>query len=148
MTRRTLAVAALFVVSAIFSVSAAPTKGTATNTFYQANLSLTGFGVSDDGDPAYLNGAGGVQSYLGAGGNNVNLVTYGTGRKLHFVFDPASPAWRASGLPQNFMAEVTSYGDFIGCKGEQGAKEAGKLRLEGKDYVVRDGDVIHFRFNV
>ena len=45
-------------------------------------------------------------------------------------------------------AEVTSYDDFIACKGEQGAKEAGKLRLEGKDYVVQDGDVMHFRFNV
>ncbi len=45
-------------------------------------------------------------------------------------------------------AEVTSYEDFIACGGEQGAREAGKLRLEGKDYVVQDGDVMHFRFNV
>jgi len=45
-------------------------------------------------------------------------------------------------------AEVTAYDDFIGCKGEHGAKEAGKMRLEGKEYVVRDGDVMHFRFNV
>ena len=45
-------------------------------------------------------------------------------------------------------AEVTGYDDFIRCKGEQGAKEAGKMRLEGKEYVVRDGDVMHFRFNV
>jgi GTP-binding protein YchF len=45
-------------------------------------------------------------------------------------------------------AEVASYADFVACEGEQGAKEAGKLRLEGKDYVVQDGDVIHFRFNV
>jgi len=45
-------------------------------------------------------------------------------------------------------AEVTSFDDFISCKGEQGAREAGKLRLEGKDYVVHDGDVMHFRFNV
>ena len=45
-------------------------------------------------------------------------------------------------------AEVTGYEDFIACGGEQGAREAGKLRLEGKDYVVQDGDVIHFRFNV
>ncbi|MBI4293392.1 MAG: redox-regulated ATPase YchF [Betaproteobacteria bacterium] len=45
-------------------------------------------------------------------------------------------------------AEVISYADYIACKGEQGAKEAGKMRLEGKDYVVRDGDVMHFRFNV
>jgi len=45
-------------------------------------------------------------------------------------------------------AEVIAYEDFIACKGEQGAREAGKLRSEGKDYIVRDGDVIHFRFNV
>ncbi len=45
-------------------------------------------------------------------------------------------------------AEVTSYQHYIEYKGEQGAKDAGKLRLEGKDYQVQDGDVIHFRFNV
>jgi ribosome-binding ATPase len=45
-------------------------------------------------------------------------------------------------------AEVTAYDDFVACKGEHGAKEAGKMRLEGKDYVVKDGDVMHFRFNV
>jgi len=45
-------------------------------------------------------------------------------------------------------AEVIAYADYVACKGEQGAKEAGKMRLEGKDYVVRDGDVIYFRFNV
>ncbi len=45
-------------------------------------------------------------------------------------------------------AETIAYDDYIACNGEQGAKEAGKLRLEGKDYPVRDGDVFHFRFNV
>ncbi|MPZ43930.1 MAG: redox-regulated ATPase YchF [Betaproteobacteria bacterium] len=45
-------------------------------------------------------------------------------------------------------AEVIGYDDYIACNGEQGAKEAGKMRLEGKDYIVRDGDVVHFRFNV
>ena len=45
-------------------------------------------------------------------------------------------------------AEVVAYDDFIQFKGEQGAKEAGKWRLEGKDYIVKDGDVMHFRFNV
>ncbi|HWS14475.1 MAG TPA: DUF933 domain-containing protein, partial [Rhodocyclaceae bacterium] len=45
-------------------------------------------------------------------------------------------------------AEVIAYDDFIACGGETRAKEAGKMRLEGKDYVVRDGDVMHFRFNV
>jgi GTP-binding protein YchF len=45
-------------------------------------------------------------------------------------------------------AEVTAYDDYIACNGEQGAKEAGKLRLEGKEYIVKEGDVMHFRFNV
>ena len=45
-------------------------------------------------------------------------------------------------------AEVIAYEDFVACNGEQGAKDAGKWRLEGKEYVVRDGDVVHFRFNV
>ncbi|HSF87094.1 MAG TPA: redox-regulated ATPase YchF [Acidimicrobiia bacterium] len=45
-------------------------------------------------------------------------------------------------------AEVVGYDDYVACNGEVGAKEAGKWRLEGKDYVVQEGDVIHFRFNV
>ena len=45
-------------------------------------------------------------------------------------------------------AEVISYADYVRLGGEQGAKEAGKMRLEGKNYVTRDGDVMHFRFNV
>jgi ribosome-binding ATPase len=45
-------------------------------------------------------------------------------------------------------AETISYADFIACGGEQGAKDAGKMRLEGAEYVVQDGDILHFRFNV
>jgi hypothetical protein len=45
-------------------------------------------------------------------------------------------------------AEVIGYADYVAHRGEQGAKEAGRMRLEGRDYVVRDGDVMHFRFNV
>ncbi|HWK44136.1 MAG TPA: redox-regulated ATPase YchF [Stellaceae bacterium] len=45
-------------------------------------------------------------------------------------------------------AETIAYEDFVACGGEQGAKEAGKMRLEGSEYVVRDGDIFHFRFNV
>jgi GTP-binding protein YchF len=45
-------------------------------------------------------------------------------------------------------AEVIGYDDYIACHGEAGAREAGKMRLEGKDYLVREGDVMHFRFNV
>jgi len=45
-------------------------------------------------------------------------------------------------------AETIPYADFVACGGEQGAKDAGKMRLEGADYIVQDGDVMHFRFNV
>jgi len=43
---------------------------------------------------------------------------------------------------------VINFADYVACRGEQGAKEAGKMRVEGKEYVVGDGDVMHFRFNV
>jgi ribosome-binding ATPase YchF (GTP1/OBG family) len=43
---------------------------------------------------------------------------------------------------------VIGFEDFVSNQGEQGAKEAGKMRLEGKEYIVQDGDVMHFRFNV
>jgi hypothetical protein len=45
-------------------------------------------------------------------------------------------------------AETIAYADFVACNGEQGAKDAGKMRLEGADYIVQDGDIFHFRFNV
>ncbi|MBO7706011.1 MAG: DUF933 domain-containing protein, partial [Acinetobacter sp.] len=45
-------------------------------------------------------------------------------------------------------AECVAYNDFVQYNGEAGAKEAGKWRLEGKTYIVQDGDVLHFRFNV
>ena len=45
-------------------------------------------------------------------------------------------------------AEVMTYGDFISLKSEAAVKEAGKLRVEGKTYIVQDGDIMHFRFNV
>jgi ribosome-binding ATPase YchF (GTP1/OBG family) len=45
-------------------------------------------------------------------------------------------------------AETVAYDDYIKFKGESGARDAGKLRLEGKEYVVKEGDVLHFRFNV
>ena len=45
-------------------------------------------------------------------------------------------------------AEVIAYNDYVQFKGEKGSQEAGKMRLEGKEYIVQDGDVMHFRFNV
>jgi hypothetical protein len=45
-------------------------------------------------------------------------------------------------------AETIAYADYVACNGEQGAKDAGKMRLEGAEYVVQDGDIMHFRFNL
>ena len=57
------------------------------------------------------------------------------------------PTWRGVGLEPLYPRRAI-HNDFISCKGEQGAKEAGKMRSEGKEYVVKDGDVLNFLFNV
>ena len=54
-----------------------------------------------------------------------------------------------SDMQRGFIrAETIAYDDYVACNGESGAKESGKLRQEGKEYVVHDGDVMHFKFNV
>ena len=54
-----------------------------------------------------------------------------------------------SDLERGFIrAETISCDDFLSCCGQQGAKEAGRVRLEGRDYVVQDGDIMKFRFNM
>jgi len=86
----------------------------------------------------------GLISYFTAGVKEVRAWTITKGTKA-----PKAAAAIHSDFEKGFIrAEVISYEDFIAYKGEQGAKEAGKMRLEGKEYVVHDGDVIHFRFNV
>jgi GTP-binding protein YchF len=86
----------------------------------------------------------GLHTYFTAGVKEVRAWTVAIGATA-----PQAAGVIHTDFEKGFIrAEVTSYEDFIACKGEQGAKEAGKLRLEGKDYVVRDGDVMHFRFNV
>ncbi|HSH29217.1 MAG TPA: redox-regulated ATPase YchF [Thiohalobacter sp.] len=86
----------------------------------------------------------GLQTYFTAGVKEVRAWTIRVGDTA-----PKAAAAIHTDFEKGFIrAEVTAYDDFIACNGEQGAKEAGKLRLEGKDYVVRDGDVMHFRFNV
>jgi hypothetical protein len=86
----------------------------------------------------------GLQTYFTAGPKEVRAWTIHKG-------DTAPQAAGAihTDFERGFIrAEVIAYDDYIACRGEQGAKEAGKMRLEGKEYVVRDGDVIFFRFNV
>ena len=86
----------------------------------------------------------GLQTYFTAGPKEVRAWTVRAGTTA-----PQAAGVIHTDFERGFIrAEVASYEDYVACGGEQGAKEAGKLRLEGRDYTVRDGDVIHFRFNV
>ncbi len=86
----------------------------------------------------------GLQNYFTAGPKEVRAWTIREGTRA-----PQAAAVIHTDFEKGFIrAEVISYADFVACGGEQGAKDAGKWRLEGKDYVVQDGDVMHFRFNV
>ena len=86
----------------------------------------------------------GLQTYFTAGVKEVRAWTIRIGATA-----PQAAAAIHTDFEKGFIrAEVIAYEDFVAGKGEQGAKEAGKWRLEGKEYIVKDGDVIHFRFNV
>ncbi len=86
----------------------------------------------------------GLMSYFTAGVKEVRAWTIRRGTTA-----PKAAAVIHNDFEKGFIrAEVISYEDFVAYGGEAGAKEAGKMRLEGKDYIVQDGDVMHFRFNV
>ncbi|MGD8576496.1 MAG: redox-regulated ATPase YchF [Thiohalophilus sp.] len=86
----------------------------------------------------------GLQTYFTAGVKEVRGWTVKIGATA-----PQAAGVIHTDFQKGFIrAEVTSYDDFVKYNGEAGAKEAGRLRLEGKEYVVQDGDVMHFRFNV
>ena len=86
----------------------------------------------------------GLQTYFTAGPKEVRAWTIPVGATA-----PQAAGVIHTDFERGFIrAEVISYDDYLACNGEHGAKEAGKLRLEGKEYIVKDGDVIHFRFNV
>jgi GTP-binding protein YchF len=85
-----------------------------------------------------------LQTYFTAGVKEVRAWTVRVGATA-----PESAGVIHTDFQKGFIrAEVIAYDDFVTLGGEQGAKDAGKWRLEGKDYIVHDGDVIHFRFNV
>jgi GTP-binding protein YchF len=85
-----------------------------------------------------------LQTYFTAGVKEVRAWTVRVGATA-----PQAAGVIHTDFERGFIrAEVTAYDDFVAHNGEQGAKEAGKLRLEGKEYIVKDGDVMHFRFNV
>jgi len=86
----------------------------------------------------------GLETYFTAGEKEVRAWTIPIGVKA-----PEAAGVIHTDFEKGFIrAEVISYADYIHYQGEQGAKEAGKWRLEGKEYIVQDGDVMHFRFNV
>ena len=111
--------------------------------------------------PLYLNAMGlresGLEKLIRTGYSLLSLMTYFTaGEKEvrartcpHHYTAPQAAGIIHSDFEKGFIrAEVIAYDDFIQYKGENGAKEMGKLRLEGRDYQVKDGDIMHFRFNV
>jgi len=116
----------------------------------------------DDADRAeFLKDLGleepGLNRVIRAGYTVLNLQTYftaGVKEVRAWTVKKGATAPQAAGVihtdfERGFIrAEVIGFDDYIALKGEQGAKEAGKLRLEGKEYIVREGDVMHFRFNV
>ncbi len=86
----------------------------------------------------------GLQTYFTAGIKEVRAWTIPAGATA-----PQAAGVIHTDFEKGFIrAEVISYEDFVSLGGEQKVKEAGKMRLEGKEYIVRDGDVMHFRFNV
>jgi len=86
----------------------------------------------------------GLQTYFTAGVKEVRAWTIHVGDTA-----PQAAAAIHTDFERGFIrAQTIAFDDFIACKGEHGAKEAGKMRAEGKEYVVKDGDVLHFLFNV
>ena len=86
----------------------------------------------------------GLETYFTAGVKEVRAWTVRKGSTA-----PQAAGVIHTDFERGFIrAEVIGYNDYVQFKGEQGAKEAGKMRLEGKEYIVQDGDVMHFRFNV
>lgn len=86
----------------------------------------------------------GLQTYFTAGVKEVRAWTVPIGATA-----PQAAGVIHTDFERGFIrSETIAYNDFISYNGEQGAKEAGKMRLEGKEYIVKDGDVMHFRFNV
>ena len=86
----------------------------------------------------------GLQSFFTAGPKEVRAWTVRIGAKA-----PEAAGVIHSDFERGFIkAETISYDDYVTLGGEAGAREAGRLRMEGKDYVVQDGDVMVFRFNV
>ncbi|MCB1776100.1 MAG: redox-regulated ATPase YchF [Candidatus Competibacteraceae bacterium] len=108
---------------------------------------LADYGLSEPGLDRVIHAAYkllGLQTYFTAGPKEVRAWTVRVGATA-----PQAAAVIHTDFERGFIrAEVIAYADYIACNGEAGAREVGKWRLEGKDYIVQEGDVMHFRFNV
>ena len=102
-------------------------------------------------------GEAGLDRLIRAGYDLLGLVTYftvGPKEARAWTIEKGTKAPGAAGVIHSdfekgfIRAETIAYNDYVSLKGEAGARDAGKLRLEGKDYTVLDGDVLHFRFNI
>ena len=106
---------------------------------------LQDMGLSEPGSAVLIRAAYKLlklQTYFTAGVKEVRAWTINIGDTA-----PKAAGVIHTDFEKGFIrAETIAYADFIACKGETGAKEAGKMRLEGKDYVVKDGDILMFRF--
>jgi len=113
----------------------------------EAQEFLTDLGVEESGLEQIIHKGFdklGLMSYFTAGVKEVRSWTI-----KHNSTAPKAAAAIHNDFEKGFIrAEVISYNDYIECGGEGKAKEAGKMRLEGKEYIVQDGDIMHFRFNV
>ncbi|MBU6389445.1 redox-regulated ATPase YchF, partial [Patescibacteria group bacterium] len=108
---------------------------------------LTTYGLDESGLVRLVKSAYhllGLQTYFTAGPKEVRAWTIRQGAKA-----PVAAGVIHTDFEKGFIrAEVIAYADYVAYAGEAGSREAGKLRLEGKEYTVQDGDVMHFRFNV
>jgi GTP-binding protein YchF len=108
---------------------------------------LKDIGLNEPGLNRVIRGAYqllGLQTYFTVGPKEVRAWTVKAGSTA-----PQAAGVIHTDFERGFIrAEVIAYDDYIACKGEAKAKETGKLRLEGKEYIVREGDLMHFRFNV
>jgi hypothetical protein len=94
------------------------------------NLSITGAGLSSDGS-TYSNGVDGVQCYISVSKNDADLVTYNTGRTLHFVFDTSSAAWQNSGLGDSFEAEIDFFAiNYFGNYDSMGVGTTAQVQMD------------------
>ena len=99
----------------------------------------------------------GLARLIRAGYSLLDLITFftaGPKEARAWTVRRGSTAPNAAGVIHSdfergfIRAETITYDDYVACNGEVGAKEAGKLRVEGSEYLVKDGDVFHFRFSV